>query len=211
MAGEFGIGEDLSDFAFFINDERGTLNPPDLNSIKRSGLEHPIAAAGFHVSIAQEEKGDMVFCDELGMGVERFNTDAKNPCTEFYEFLKMVSEVAYEFDVLRGVVFGIEKEDEGFILKFTERDLIPVARREDKIRCQVIFLQLVCDFRHFLFSNYLFPIFKYNALFTQIKRIFAHSVIFMKNSICKKDLKNYRKVINNLSHFRGVGCNEDKI
>ena len=211
MAGGFGIGENLSDFAFFINNKCGPLNPPHLNSIQRSGLEHAVAAAGFHIGVAQEEKGDMVFCDELGVGIERFNTDAKNPHADFNEFLKMISEIARQFDILGSVVFGVEKEDEGSILKFTERHLIPVARREDKIRRQVIFPRLFSDFRHFLFLQYLFPIFKYNARFTQIKRIFAPSVIFMKCNICKKDLKGYKEVINNHSPFLGVGCNEDKI
>jgi hypothetical protein len=109
MAGGFGIGENLSDFAFFINNKCGPLNPPHLNSIQRSGLEHAVAAAGFHIGVAQEEKGDMVFCDELGVGIERFNTDAKNPRADFNEFLKMVSEIARQFDILGSVVFGVEK------------------------------------------------------------------------------------------------------
>ncbi len=91
----------------------------------------------FTLGIAEQGEGQAVLLDELGVAFGVVFADAKHADAMGFKGRPLIAEVAGFFGAPRGVVLGIEIDNDALTAQVLERHRIPRLVRQGEIRCGV--------------------------------------------------------------------------
>ncbi len=112
MTLDFDLWEDLSDSAGPVDYDRRTLDAHICDTVKLFLFPDPIGVGQPVAFIDQQVVGQCVFRPELPVGFGAVRAYSKDDSIQFPEPGKGVAKVARLTRSARGVVFGIEEEDD---------------------------------------------------------------------------------------------------
>ena len=104
--------ERVHDRSRLVDDERAPLDPPVRLAVHLLVLEHAVLSAHLAPGIAEKEKGQVVSCLEFPVGFEAVHVHTEDDRLEGSEPTDFVTEIERFPRSPRGIVFGIEVEDD---------------------------------------------------------------------------------------------------
>ena len=140
MAVHFDFWKYFLDLLISVDDKGGSLNSHKGAAHKRFLLEDAVLFGCRLVLIGKQWERKLVLRDELFVGIDRIETDAKNLGVGGLKLFPEIPKIARFFCATRRIILWIEIKNEAFLsFKILKAYIAPVTRGKRKFRSFVTF------------------------------------------------------------------------
>src|SRR5699024_1808262 len=139
MAFGFGLGNDMLDDAFFIDNKGRAFRTHVSATHEFLFPKNAIIIDHFFVFIRNEGKRQIVFAFKFFVAFGAVNADANDFITFFLQIFVIIPEVTGLSRAAGGIVFGIKIKDHLFAFVIFQRDLLAILVRGIYSGCFIAF------------------------------------------------------------------------